>query len=188
MNSFTVFLENHLGEIEYGWSKGGDGQKLPFQIVKFSRGPFAETVTYTTLGLSNEKLISPVSNKRVRQELVFISYKSVGDLNIPAIMQQVALSMLKNKKALLRGDVIGPHGDLFTGSELEALYVTLPVYFPDSFKTFIDSVDTPIVMSWIVPITPKEASFISADGWDRFESILEEVNPDLIDFKRKSIF
>ncbi|NOV00032.1 suppressor of fused domain protein [Paenibacillus planticolens] len=188
MNDFLRFLERHLGTIQYGWSKDGDGNKLPFQIVKYSNGhPFSGTTTYSTLGLSNDTLISPVSGKQIRQELVFVSDSTFGDKNIPGIIQQVGLKALHNKMAYLRGDVIGPYGSLFDNSRLEALNVTVPVYFPEAFHTFFDNENTPIVMSWLVPITLEEANFVRLIGWDKFEDKLEEINPDLIDFNRKGL-
>lgn len=181
------YLESFLGKIERGWSKDADGKEIPFQVVKYSGGPFPNTVTYSTLGLSNEKLASPVSIKQIRQELIFISYSSFGDKNVPGILQQVGLRALKSKNSYLRGEVIGPYGPLFKASELEALYVTIPVYFPDSFHTFNSKSSISVVQSWLVPITSKEANFVKQNGWDKFEDILEDMNPDLVDFYRTSV-
>ncbi|MDR6881017.1 hypothetical protein J2X61_002766 [Bacillus sp. 3255] len=181
-------MERHPGTIQYCWSKDADGNKLPFQIVKYSNGhPFSGTTTYSTLGLSNDTLKSSVSGKQIRQELVFVSDSTFGDKNIPGIIQQVGLKALNNKMAYLRGDVIGPYGSLFDNSRLEALYVTLPIYFPNSFHTFFGNDNFPIVMSWLVPITLEEANFAKLNGWDKFEDMLEEANPDLIDFNRKGL-
>lgn len=163
-----------------------DGEKLPFSIVKCSGGSFLGAVTYSTLGLSNRSLESPVSNKEIKHELIFVSYETFGDKNIPSILQQVALLALKNKKIFLRGDVIGPFDPLFDGSQLEALYVTNPSYFPDSFKRYVINDETVIVQAWLIPITAREADFISLNGWSKFESLLEKVDPDLVDFNRKS--
>lgn len=187
MDNYIRFLESHLGEIDYGWSQDGNGQKLPFQIVKYKNGPFPGTVTYSTLGLSNVPLVSPVSEKQIRQELVFVAYSAFGDKNIPGILQQLGLMALKRKRAFLRGDVIGPSGNMFADSKIEAVYVSIPVYFPDSFEAYHDEEKTPIIQCWLVPITAREAEFIKAIGWNRFEDLLESINPDLIDFERDSI-
>jgi hypothetical protein len=187
MSNYIKFLEEHLGMIQYGWSTDTDGRKLPFQIVKYKRGPFPGTVTYSTLGLSFHYLKDPRSEKRIRHELFFVAETNFGDQNIPGILQQVGLEALDSHLAYLRGQVIGPRGKLFTDSELEALYVSMPVYFPDSFHIFHDDGDVPIVQAWLIPITFKEAKFVMENGWSKFEDILEEVDPDLIDFKRTSI-
>ncbi|MDQ0201954.1 hypothetical protein J2S10_005165 [Neobacillus ginsengisoli] len=94
---------------------------------------------------------------------------------------------LDSRNAFVRGDVIGPYGPIFDDSNLEALYVTIPGYFPDSFDAFkVDDKKT-IIMAWLIPITSKEAEFIRQTGWEEFENKLEELNPDLIDLKRESI-
>lgn len=69
MNKYTDFLEKHMGEIQYGWTSDESNQKLPFQIVKYAGGPFSGTVSFSTLGLSNEELTSSVSGKQNRQFL-----------------------------------------------------------------------------------------------------------------------
>lgn len=42
-------------------------------------------------------------------------------------------------------------------------------------------------MAWLIPITSKEAEFIRQNAWEEFEDKLEELDPDLIDFKRENI-
>ena len=187
MDKYIDFLENHLGEIEYGWNKDAEDNILPFQIVKYKSGPFHGTVTYSTLGLSKQKLVSPTTKKEIRQELIFVSYSSFGDNNIPGILQQVGIQAMKNKVAYLRGDVIGPYGKMFENSCLEALYSSIPVYFPETFQTFKVDGDLPIIQTWLFPITFDEAKFIKENGWDEFENRLVEIDPDLVDFKRQSI-
>jgi hypothetical protein len=187
MNNYIKFLEEHLGMIQYGWNKDADGRNLPFQVVKYEKGPFPGTVTYSTLGLNLHYLKDARSEKRIRHELFLVAEGNFGDKNIPGILQQVGLEALNSHLAYLRGQVIGPRGKLFTDSELEALYVSMPVYFPDSFHIFHDNGDIPIVQAWLIPITSNEAKFVMERGWSKFEDILEEIDPDLIDFKRTSI-
>lgn len=187
MDKYIKFLENYFGEIEYGWNVDYEGNVLPFQIVKYKKGPFTGTTTYSTLGLSKQNLFSPISNKKIRQELIFVSYSNFGDKNIPGILQQVGLQAINNKVAYLRGDVIGPYGKLFEYSNLEALYVSIPVYFPETLQTYKDDGDLPIIQTWLFPITFNEAKFIKENGWDEFENRLVEFDPDLVDFKRQSV-
>ncbi|WP_282138237.1 suppressor of fused domain protein [Rossellomorea aquimaris] len=186
-DNYLIFMEDHLGKIEYGWSKDGNGNVLPFQVVKFNRGPFPGTVTYSSIGLSKLHLKSPVSNKIIRQELVIVSYSNFGDENIPAILQDIGLQACNNGIAFLKGEIIGPKGKIFNDSNLEALYVTMPVYFDESFHTFHEKDGNPIVNVWLVPISYKEAEFVKLNGWDKFEELLEDKDPDLINFNRKSI-
>ncbi|EPD53269.1 hypothetical protein HMPREF1210_01000 [Paenisporosarcina sp. HGH0030] len=187
MKTFIEFLEDNLGEILYGFGDDAESAELPFQIVKFSKGPFQKTTTYSTLGLSNHILASPENEMEIRQELIMVSYSEFGDEGIPGILHQVGMSILKDHSALLRGDVIGPYGSLFDDSNLEALYSSIPVYFHDSFHSYDIDTNSSILMTWLIPITSQEAGFISKQGWDSFEDILEEKDPDLVDFYRESI-
>lgn len=187
MSNFIEFLEDHLGEIQYGWNHDEKGEKIPFQIVKFAGGPFPGTSTYTTLGLSHEPLIYPIEGKEMYQELVFVAPTEFGDQNIPGIMIQVGREMLRKREILLRGEVIGPAGKLFTDTDLEALYVTVPVYFEESFHMYHGDNNMSIIMSWLIPITKKEALFIDDNDWEDFEDLLEAKDPDLTDFERNSM-
>ena len=105
---------------------------------------------------------------------------------VVSLLHQVGTMALGSRRALLRGDVIGPAGALVPESELTALYVTMPVYFPTEFGTYT-APDGDVVIAWLVPITTREADFISDQGWDRFEDQLAEQDPDLIDFQRSAI-
>ncbi|MEV6873316.1 suppressor of fused domain protein [Amycolatopsis sp. NPDC051128] len=40
---------------------------------------------------------------------------------------------------------------------------------------------------WIVPISRREAEFVSVNGWQRFESLLAEYDPDLLDLHREEL-
>ena len=43
-----------------------------------------------------------------------------------------------------------------------------------------------MVFAWLVGITGAEARFVEQNGWEAFEALLEERNPDLLDFGRES--
>ncbi|WP_335872619.1 suppressor of fused domain protein [Bacillus sp. 2205SS5-2] len=189
MNEYVKFLEDHLGMIEQGWSTNVDGEKLPFNVVKFKGGPFSDTVTYSTLGLSHHSLINPDSNKIIKHELFIVADSNFGNQkNIPPILHQLGQEALDGHNAYLRGQVIGPRGRLFKDTNLEALYATVPVYFPDSFHVFdAGNGEVPTIQVWMVPITKIEADFVMRNGWSKFEDLLVDIDPDLIDFTRASI-
>jgi Suppressor of fused protein (SUFU) len=69
---------------------------------------------------------------------------------------------------------------------MEALYVTLPVYFPNEFFTSEEESHT-VVIAWLVPISASEAHYIVHHGWADFEDRLAEQDPDLTDFGRQPI-
>ena len=130
---------------------------MPFQIVACTGDTIKGVTAYVTLGLSKEPLISPNSGRVIRQELLVLSGQALG-AQVPGILQQLALEAIEGRTAYLRGDVIGPRGALFEKGQLEAMYVTMPVYYPESLGTYIGPDGDAIVIAWLVPITRQEQS------------------------------
>jgi hypothetical protein len=179
-------FEKGLGQIEVGWSVDADGRRMPFQIVRFPQGSGPGTISFATLGLGRYPLTSPDPDIEIRHELLMLAPESLRDGVLPSLIQQVGEETIHSQRPLLRGDVIGPRGPLIPGSQMEALYVTLPVYFPDEFATCEED-DHTIVIAWLVPISAGEAHYIVHHGWADFEDRLVEQDPDLTDFGRQPI-
>lgn len=99
---------------------------------------------------------------------------------------RVAQEAIDRNRAYLCGDVIGPSGVLFENTVLEALYVTNPVYLPDDFADCTLSTGHVAVIAWLVPITRSESEFLRNFGWHKFEDTLVPIDPDLVDFSRKT--
>jgi hypothetical protein len=178
-------LERHVGALEVGWTKDANGKTMPFQVGRFRvRGE--PGVTFSTIGLSRSGLRSRVSEKLIHQELVMRVPVQFIESGVTAILQQVGGEALSNGTAYLRGDVVGPRGPIVERSRLEALYVSIPVYFPESFGQ-LDLEDRTIVFAWLVPISANEAAYVRSMGWDAFEKRLVELDPDLIDLERSPL-
>ncbi len=186
MKDLIEHLEEHLGQIDGGW-KDSDGEAWPYHVLRFVGRPTSNLVTYTTLGLGDTSLRSRVSSKWIRHELLFMARPSFCDRNIPALLHQVGMEAINNGFAYLRGDVIGPRGIVIPGTDKEALYITLPIYLPDSFATYTLPEGISTIFAWVVPISRSEASFIKAHGWNEFEERLAAVDPDLTDLARPSV-
>jgi hypothetical protein len=186
MNSLIVHLENTLGKIDVAW-KDADGTVWPFYVLRFTGGPIANSVTYTTLGLSEIPLRSRSSDKPIRHELLIMARPSFGDLSFPAILRQVGEESISEGYAYLRGDVIGPRGTLIPDSKMEALYVSLPVYLPESFARLDSHDGNTRVFAWLVPITGSEVEYVKILGWQAFENELASTDPDLLDLHRPSV-
>ena len=182
-------LESYLGTVRCGWKELPDGQAAQYQVVEYEGLPtISGSVAYSTLGLSDVPLPPlPRTGQLIRHELVFLARKSFGRRNIPGLLQQVAQEALIRNRAYLCGDVIGPRGALFDESTLEALYVTNPVYLPDDFAACTLPTGEVAVIAWLVPITRSESEYVRSVGWRRFEDTLVAVDPDLLDFNRKSV-
>lgn len=179
-------FEEVLGQIELGWSVDADGRRIPFQIVRFPLGSGPGTISFATLGLGRHPLRSPNSAVEIRHELLMLAPESLRDGVLPSLIQQVGEETVHSQRPLLRGDVIGPRGPLIQGSQMEALYVTQPVYFPDEFATCREEYGA-VVIAWLVPISASEAHYILHHGWSDFEDRLVEQDPDLTDFGRPPV-
>jgi hypothetical protein len=186
MSGLTEHLELYLGEIQEGWTRDADGDKMPFQVLRFGRGSGPRTVSFSTLGLSAYGLQSPSTGREIRHELLMIVPEGLASGPVPGLLQQVGIDALTAGRALLRGDVIGPQGPLVCGSAMEALYVGMPVYFPDEFATYVGN-DLSIVIAWLIPISQSEASYIARKGWRSFENRLAADDPNLTDINRLSL-
>jgi len=185
--SLPQHLEKYLGTIQGGWSQDADGGKMPFQVVEFERGPRPDTVAFSTLGLSKTPLHSSATGKTIHHELLIALPESMRHGPAPGILQQIGQEALANGHALLRGDVIGPHRALVSNdSQMEALYASPPVYFPDELATYRED-DRDVVMVWLIPITRAEAVFVRMHGWNRFEDELVRTDANLIDPGRTTV-
>lgn len=186
MSQLIEHLERRLGPIHTGWTVDPDGVSMPFQIVRFAGGADERSVGYSTIGLSNHRLTSRVSGRHIRQELFVLAEEHIDPDLIVSLLYQVGCAAVQARQALLRGQVIGPAGTLFPGTKMTALYVTVPVYFPDDFATIAAEAGN-IVVSWLVPIGDREAAFVAEHGWSLFEDQLVDQDPDLISFDRGEI-
>lgn len=176
-------LEKHLGPIQAGWPMRSAGEAV--FIVKFEDQPFAGAVTFTTLGLS-ETILHQLAGGNTRQELLFSTYATENDEEIASLVMTVVDEIVEANHALARGQVLGPAGPILDDAKAEALYCTHPVYFPDPFHT-VTGVDPAVYFVWLVPVMKAEATFVRNHGWDKFETLLEKQNPDLLNLNRKPV-
>ena len=106
--------------------------------------------------------------------------------NVAGVLFQVAGELMRRGHGAARGEVFGPRGDLFAGSEMAALIAIQPVYLPDAFAV-CKTPSVPVVITWLVPLTRTEAHFALAHGWTALQSALIEQDPDLTDLGRTSV-
>lgn len=176
-------LETHLGEISKGWRDKHSKNRI--QVVEFHNQPFDGVVTYITLGLS-DVVFSIAEDKKIRQELVFSSYKRFSSEQIASFLSTFADHLVAKDKGLLRGDVFGPSSSIILGTLLNSVYAAIPVVFDESICVYKETTP-PTVLVWIIPIHEEEANFIRTAGWNKFEELMEEEDPDLWDLGRTSL-
>ncbi|TQJ36759.1 suppressor of fused domain protein [Arthrobacter sp. SLBN-122] len=182
MAHLVEHFERYLGTISEGWSKDADGNPQHAQVVKFADGPLDGVTAYSTLGLSRHELALP-GKAPVRMELLILVRRGHFERYVPSIMQQLVQEVIHEGRAPLRGEVMGPRGALDPDTGLEAFYFGVPVYQPEAFATCEDS-EGPIVISWLVPLFPAEASFVATRGWPALEDLLIQNDPDVTDWRR----
>lgn len=174
-------FEATLGRLDAGWHEDPDGIPMGFQIARFPQCRFG--TAFATLGLSRHALHVPETGVGIRLELLMVVPHSLADGPVPGVMQQVADQVLAEHHALLRGDVLGPRGQVLPGSNLEGLYVTWPAYFPEQFAQCQED-DYTVTLAWLVPVSRSEISYVRSAGWQAFEAAIVEQDPDLIDVSR----
>lgn len=180
-------LEPRLGRITGGWSKDADGRPWEFRVAAFVEGVIPEVESFSTIGLSRYDLMSPTSGRRLRLELVAGGRGGPGVEYLPGLVGQVAGELLASGRALLRGEVIGPRGPLVPGSRMEAWYAAAPVCYDDDFAGVDLDDGHRAAIVWMVPISRREAQFVSANGWGQFETELIDHDPDLFDLHRDEL-
>lgn len=131
-------------------------------------------------------VLSQRTGRDARLELLCCSLDQPPSWEIVELMAVVGRDVVASHAAMARGQVLGPAGPLVTGSELEAFYCSLPMFWPDDFAQF-DGMDPTVTIVWLVPISRAEASYVRDRGWDAFEDLLVEHEPDLRDWHWPSI-
>jgi Suppressor of fused protein (SUFU) len=177
--------ESVLGTIDSAWSALGDDDAVRFSVLRFRGAPMRGAETLATLGLSHTRLALP-RGRAVRQELVVTCYERFAGDDLAALLQAVGEDVLDKGTALLRGEVLGPAGQLLPDTALTALYVSVPAVFPDQLHGYEGS-DPETVIVWLVPISTGEATLVRERGWSAFEELLEAADPDLFDLHRASL-
>jgi hypothetical protein len=181
--SLIDHLERSLGKISGGWNLPGKDGAL--QVVRFLDQPNVGVSTYVTLGVS--RAVLPLGNGReVRQELLISAHDEFDPEQVASFLLTFSEYFLNQRRALLRGDVVGPSSPLIPGAEVVAVYASLPTMFGDEFWTFSGSTP-PTVLVWLIPVHDEEVAFIKANGWSAFEDLLEARNPDLCDLRRCTV-
>ena len=178
--------EAALGPLDGGWTQTSAGVPLLFTLLRFPAAPMPGAVTYATAGLSDRTLRRP-GGGLLRQELVISCYDRFAGGEVAELLHAVGAEMLERGKVLSRGQVLGPAGALVPATSLTALYVAMPVVFPDRLYTYSGS-SPETVIAWLVPISTEEAGTVRAHGWSEFEGFLEAQDPDLFDLHRPSVF
>ncbi|MPV64456.1 suppressor of fused domain protein [Burkholderia sp. BE17] len=176
-------FEKFLGPIKQGWrDKNIQEGKPSLMIARFSNTPFENTSTYATIGLSDSLLYLP-GDRQVKQELLFSAHDTYSAELISSFLLTFCDYVRSREWVLARGDVVGPSAPLIPGVAANAVFACPPVIFPDGIDLYKGE-SQPTIIVWLVPLVGNESSVVKQKGGSRFEGILEQSNPDLLDLNR----
>jgi hypothetical protein len=178
-------LESQIGPVETGWIVTEVSPQ--YSVVKYAN-PVSGGTVYGTIGLSARKLHSPQKKgNKIRQELLILAPIGQFEDLMPKLVRHLATEIAKSGHIVRRGELISLDGRPFPDSELSGVYATEPVYFPEGVHEPFQVAGEDVVFVWLVPVTQTEAIYAYDNGWEMFEDLLEQVDPDLVDFNRPSI-
>ncbi|WP_446219988.1 suppressor of fused domain protein [Micromonospora sp. IBHARD004] len=185
MAGLIEHLESFLGLIA-GGSRGDDTTPAGVQVAWFGPDvPFGGVTTLVTVGLSRRHLNLPIDGA-VHQELVMHVPTDDYPARAAGLLFQVAGEMVRRRAGLPHGQVIGPRGPLYPGSQTTAMVAISPRYLPESFAV-CHTETAPVVLTWLVPITTGEAEVIQKSGWGTLEQAFDAQDPDLADPGRAEV-
>lgn len=175
--------EKYLGEITRGWKDEDSEGNL--QIVSFQDRPGESATTFLSLGLSDH-VLDISDTKSVRHELVFSIYSMAISTMVVSFLFSLCEAISNRGKAVLRGEVIPLSSEIAKRIGFEAVYCAIPVFFDDGFATYGESSPSTVIV-WALPIYQREVDYIEKNGWEAFEDLLEEKDPDLCALDRTPI-
>jgi hypothetical protein len=174
-------LERHLGPIARGWSDQEETHGV--QVLSFVDQPQSHVTTFATLGLS-EYVLSMPKSREIRQELLISANNEFPADAIAGLLLSIAEHVLEHRKALLRGEIVGPGPSVVPNSILTEIFVTNPSPFDSSLTHF--STSPPLVFAYLIPVSAAEAFLVRSRGWRWFEEQLEQQDPDVWDLGRRT--
>ncbi|WP_152364599.1 suppressor of fused domain protein [Microlunatus speluncae] len=180
-------LTRHLGSVSAAWSTDPAGADLGFQVVEFAPGRIDEAVIYSTLGLSDYILDSPVADGRFRLELIMIAPERLRHSALPYVLGDYGRMVVALRELPEIGTIVRNVPVLADLSTMNSLYLGQPPHLPPDFARF-RSGGLAVNIDWLLPVSTAEATFVDAEGWAAFEKLIyEREDFDPIDYDRASM-
>lgn len=166
-------------------TKDDKGQKMPFQIATFSNQPSLGATTCSTIGMSDTPF-KQEDGSHVRHELFFCAHEQYINDEIYKILFSVGKELIQKKRSIKLGMLFEPKTQISKDFNLEIFWFFNPVYFPDRVH-ILETVEPAVHFAWMIPIYRTEANYIIQEGAQKFDELLLNKNPNLLDFQRDSI-
>lgn len=157
------------------------------RVATFRDVPSEGLHSFLTIGLSGHKLIQPNSQTPIRQEILICVDQAYADLPWQEPLAGVARAAAERHRALMRGEVLGPFGRIF--SEQEGLTPTAfvcgaPAFFPDEFFELDAGADSVLFVE-LIPVTDREVERIRDKGAESFFEEVDSGRVDTLDLARE---
>jgi hypothetical protein len=186
MKKIDVVLENHYARFLGKPHRRSELQleaNVRLTIEEFENKPCQGAATLVTSGLANQL----TGGTCHQHELLVSCYPQFVTGDLVKLIGAIGTQVLQSHHPLSRGDILGPAGSLLPGLAMEALYVCPPTYFDNDFSRILISDDLDIHILWLIPLHRTEVAWVKKRGFSDFESLLEEKDPDLLDWARSPI-
>lgn len=159
---------------------------LPLKVDLLSAIDVEDTklIAYSTIGLSDTSLKWGDGEFPTRIELCALADSS--SLLLPNVIASAAFNIMRTGFVCRPGSVMqGYVAEYYPNSSLRHLYFTSPFLWEEQLKAL--TLPTKKV-SWLLcfPISDAENDFLSENGEDEFESLLESTGIDIYDLDRPS--
>lgn len=179
-------MEKFLGRIRGGGPAGRTASGAVVSVAEYEPAVQNGPIHYSTIGLSKIGSDSDGQDGRALTEFLMSSSSREASSVMGSILAQVTKESLEDGRPPSLGDVLGPRGQMFEGSEMEAVYVRKPDHISESFCSFQVG-ENEVQVLWLAPITKAEAQYIRLHGAIDFELLVQQEHPDFENVKRKSL-
>lgn len=178
---------SHLGKVKKNWNLK-DVPKEELRILGFSSAAAIADAQICTFGLSDHPLKTVANDKSYRVEYMISTGAATDVGKIASLL--LAISEHTIKRGVFPGvhNVLGGNGPVLYGGNpvFEHFYLTRPIDLARDFAICL-SVEPPIEIVQLVPISTKERKFIESNGWESFEKLLLEEHKNLLLFDGRSV-
>lgn len=72
------------------------------------------------------------------------------------------------------------------GTLLNSVYASVPMIYDEKFWLY-DGSDPHTIFVWVIALHEEEGNYIRANGWGKFEDLLERADPELWDLQRPPV-
>lgn len=186
----TDHFDTYLGEIVEGWrTPGENGGHGSFSLAKFSLKPSPNWTVLGTYGLSRD-VLTQGEGRSLRQELLIVwPEEEIGD-SLLSHLNAVGQTVQQTGEMIGRGALLAiPQQPLLSSGGDKpwvAWYVSMPLFLPEK-GILLDTIEPPLVLTWLMPVYADEADYIESEGADAFDQLILANRETYFNYPRLSL-